>query len=354
METTKVIDLFCGAGGLTCGLEAAGLAVAEGVDADEKCRYPYEANTSARFVRRDIRRYGADDIREAWGDAEHKVLVGCAPCQPFSTYAQKSAGAKDQRWVLLDRFATLVEETKPHIVSIENVPPLKRAVDYQAFRKGLEDAGYEVADPVVDCRHYGAPQMRRRLVLLASRVGPAKLIAATHAKASCWQDAGSAIRGLPAVEAGAVDPSDPLHRASKLSELNLRRVRASTPGGTWRDWPNSLVSACHRRSSGRTYPAVYGRMEWDKPAPTITGQCYGFGNGRFGHPEQDRAITLREAALLQTFPEDFEFFPTDEPFPGMRAVGGMIGNAVPPLLGNVIGRSIMRMLKSARARRNAG
>ena len=347
MEGTKIVDLFCGAGGLTCGLEAAGLTVVEGVDADERCRYPFETNTSARFVGEDVLQYGADHLHEAWGDAKYRVLVGCAPCQPFSTYAQKSAGSKAERWALLGRFGTLVRETKPDIVSIENVPPLKATEGYRAFRRGLEDAGYNVVDPIVDCREYGAPQMRRRLVLLASRLGPVQIIPPTHATSSDWRDVASAIRHLPVLDAGDLDPDDSLHRASKLSDLNLRRVRASTPGGTWRDWPESLKSPCHRRSTGRTYPAVYGRMEWNKPAPTITGQCYGFGNGRFGHPEQDRALTLREAALLQTFPAGFEFFPVGQRFPGMRTVGSMIGNAVPPLLGNVIGQSVIRSLESA-------
>ena len=347
MDGTKIVDLFCGAGGLTCGLEAAGLTVVEGVDADERCRYPYETNTSASFMGKDVRQYGTYHLRKAWGDAEFRVLVGCAPCQPFSTYAQKSASSKGERWALLGRFATLVQATKPDIVSIENVPPLKRTEGYQAFRKGLENAGYEVDDPIIDCRAYGAPQMRRRLVLLASRRGPVQVAPPTHLEPSAWRDVGSTIRNLPVLKAGERDPNDPLHRASKLSDLNLRRIQASTPGGTWRDWPDSLVSPCHRRGSGKTYPAVYGRMAWEQPAPTITGQCYGFGNGRFGHPEQDRALTLREAALLQTFPAGFEFFPADQPFPGMRTVGSMIGNAVPPLLGKVIGESVLRSIEAA-------
>ena len=206
MKGTKVVDLFCGAGGLTCGLEAAGLTVVEGVDADEQCRYPYEANTSARFVGKDVLQYGPYHLRKAWGDAECRVLVGCAPCQPFSTYAQKSAGSKGERWALLGRFATLVQETKPDIVSIENVPPLKRTEGYQAFLKGLKNAGYEVDDPIIDCREYGAPQMRRRLVLLASRRGPVQVAPPTHLKPSAWQDVGSAIRNLPVLKAGGARP----------------------------------------------------------------------------------------------------------------------------------------------------
>ena len=346
MGEVSVVDLFCGAGGLTCGLEAAGLGVAEGVDADERCRHPYDANTSARFVRRDVLEYEAGDIRKAWSGAEHKILVGCAPCQSFSTYSQRGSDVKKGRWALIRRFASLVEETRPDVVSMENVPPLLRTRDYQLLKRRLREAGYHVDDWVVDCRRFGAPQMRRRLVMLASRLGPVEIIPETHAEPTSWNDVESAIGHLPALAAGGVDSDDPMHRASRLSDLNLKRIRVSKPGGTWREWPWSLRSPCHRRRTGKTYPGVYGRMEWQKPAPTITGQCFGFGNGRFGHPEQDRALSLREAAMLQTFPEDFEFFPAHEPFPGMRAVGSLIGNAVPPILGRAIGESIVRHIKS--------
>ena len=347
MRDARIVDLFCGAGGLTSGLEAAGLNVVEGVDADERCRYPYETNTSARFVGKDVLQYGPQRLREAWKGAKHKILVGCAPCQSFSTYSQRwIAGRRRGRWDLIRQFAKLVEQTRPHVVSMENVPPLVRTRDFRAFRSRLRNAGYWVEDKVVDCREYGAPQMRRRLVLLASRLGPVDIGPASHPYSSTWEDVESVIGHLPALEAGQVHADDPLHRASRLSELNLARIRASRPGGTWRDWPKSLVSPCHRRATGKTYPGVYGRMEWDKPSPTITGQCFGFGNGRFGHPEQDRALTLREAALLQTFPEEFEFFSPEEPFPGMSHVGNLIGNAVPPLLGRAIGESIVQHIKS--------
>ena len=347
MQEAKIVDLFCGAGGLTTGLEAAGLTVAEGVDADERCRYPYETNTSARFVGKDVQRYGVGSLRKAWKGAKYRILVGCAPCQSFSTYSQRWATGRSRgRWDLIRRFAWLVEKTRPHMVSMENVPPLVRTGEFRSFRSRLRKAGYWVEERVVDCREFGAPQMRRRLVLLASRLGPVELAEASHADPSTWNDVESAIGHLPAVEAGQVHVTDPLHRASRLSGLNMERICASKPGGTWRDWPRKLVSPCHLRTTGKTYPAVYGRMEWDKPAPTITGQCFGFGNGRFGHPAQDRALSLREAALLQTFPEEFEFFSPDEPFPGMRHVGNLIGNAVPPVLGQAIGECLIGHIKS--------
>lgn len=342
---TVAVDLFCGAGGLTFGLERAGIHVALGVDVDPLCSYPYEANTRAKFVCADIRKFSADQIEKAWSDAKTRVLVGCAPCQAFSTYTQGVRQRHSKRWVLLKRFADLIEETKPEIVSMENVAPLEGTDIFRKFVKRLERLKYNVEYQTVDCREYGAAQMRRRLVLLASRLGSISLVQPTHRAEDSWRTVRDAISHLPRLGAGEISSSDPLHRSASLSDLNMRRMKASRPGGTWRDWPKDLVAACHSKKSGRTYPGVYGRMEWDKPSPTITGQCYGFGNGRFGHPVQDRALSLREAAILQTFPEDYSFMRNQDSFPGMTNLGQMIGNAVPPLLGRVIGQSIVKHLR---------
>lgn len=157
----------------------------------------------------------------------------------------------------------------------------------------------------------------------------------------------SAIGHLPPIPAGGADENDPLHRSSSLSELNLRRIRTSVPGGSWKQWDDTLVAECHRRQTGSTYPSVYGRMRWDEPSPTITTQCYGFGNGRFGHPEQDRALSLREAALLQTFPPMYEFVEEGKPY-HIKALGRHIGNAVPVDLGRVIAKSIKMHLEQYR------
>ena len=149
----------------------------------------------------------------------------------------------------------------------------------------------------------------------------------------------STIGDLPAIVAGEQDPDNKLHKASSLSTLDLKRIRCSLPGGTWRDWPVNLRSSCHRKETGTTYPSVYGRMMWDSPAPTITTQCFGYGNGRFGHPEQDRAISLREAAMLQGFSRDYSFIPNGQPVLFAK-IGRFIGNAVPVTLGKVIGELI--------------
>ena len=150
----------------------------------------------------------------------------------------------------------------------------------------------------------------------------------------------STIGGLPPLQAGEIDPSDRIHRASALTEINLKRIRASVPGGTWRDWPADLRAACHIRDTGATYPSVYGRMKWDEPSPTITTQCFGYGNGRFGHPEQDRAISLREASMIQGFSRDYSFLPDNQPV-SFATLGRLIGNAVPVTLGKAIGKLLV-------------
>ena len=341
--TIRAVDLFCGAGGLTYGLQQAGIEVVEGVDIDQACKFPYETNTNARFIHKDAEQYEPIDFERALADADFRVLVGCAPCQPFSTYAQGSRGAHPNKWALLERFQTLIKQAHPDIVSMENVAPLAQTSKFENFTSRIRRMGYKVDFRIVDCRHYGAPQTRKRLVFLASKLGIVELIPKTNLSADTWTPVKDVIGQLRPLSAGAVDPHDRLHRACSLSPMNLKRIRASKPGGTWRDWPREMRAQCHVRNSGKTYSSVYGRMELDKPAPTMTGQCFGFGNGRFGHPEQDRAISLREAALLQTFPEDYAFFDPGTKL-NIKSVGRMIGNAAPPILGKIIGRSIIEHL----------
>jgi DNA (cytosine-5)-methyltransferase 1 len=341
------VDLFCGAGGLTHGFMLEGLPVVAGIDLDPACRFPYEANNGqARFVERDISKVTIDEIKSLFGDADLKILAGCAPCQPFSTYAHRyESDGEEGRWGLLYHFARLAEGVIPDVITMENVPTVEKHKVFHDFKASLEKLGYEVWAKVVDSSRYGVPQMRRRMVLLASRHGAIEMIDATHEKPKTVKQAIGRLRHLSAGEAA---PRDKLHVTSTLSETNLERIKVSRPGGTWRDWPKHLVAECHRAESGRTYPGVYGRMEWDKPAPTMTTQCYGFGNGRFGHPEQDRAISLREAAILQSFPRKYAFIPKGGEV-SFKVLGRLIGNAVPVDLGRAIARSIDQHLASVAA-----
>jgi DNA (cytosine-5)-methyltransferase 1 len=233
-----------------------------------------------------------------------------------------------------------VKEIQPDLVTMENVPLLAKQAVFAKFVSGLKAQGYSVFHKVVDCADYGVPQHRQRLVLLASKHGPIKMIEPT-VKTESYETVRDAIGELAPLKAGEACPRDPLHQASELSALNLKRIRASKAGGTWRDWDRNLVAACHKKKSGKTYPSVYGRMDWDEPSPTMTTQFFGFGNGRFGHPHQNRAISLREGAILQSFPRNYKFVAKGEPV-YIKTIGRLIGNAVPVKLGKAIGKSIIR------------
>lgn len=336
------VDLFCGVGGLTHGLTRAGIKVQLGVDLDPACRFPMEANNAAKFLEADVGQLMPSDIHKVFEGSQITLLAGCAPCQPFSSYAQSAKREEPHEdWGLLSSFSKLVLAVRPTLVTMENVPPLRKQQIFKDFVTDLEGAGYNIDFRIVDGRDIGLPQRRQRLVLVASLLGPISIPDAEKPQVTVRD----VIADLPMLVAGASDPSDPLHASASLSELNLSRIRHSKPGGTWRDWPKELVSACHARDTGSTYPSVYGRMEWDKPAPTMTTQCYGFGNGRFGHPQQDRAISLREAAMIQSFPKDYAFVP-DGASISFSMLGRMIGNAVPVLLGEYIGEILVEHVKT--------
>lgn len=338
-EDIAAVDLFCGAGGLTYGLACAGIDVRLGVDIDPACAYPIEKNSRAVFLQADVAELDCATIEKAFSGARFSLLAGCAPCQPFSTYSRaakqkysESAGReRSEDWRLVEHFGAVVQKTQPDLVTMENVAPLALRPVFSQFISSLK--GYWIDWKIVECSTTGLPQSRRRLVLVASKVGPLSIPDFN----SPTKTVRSVIGGLPRIAAGGQDPRDRLHRASRLSSTNLKRIRHSVPGGTWRDWPASLRAQCHLKETGATYPSVYGRMEWDLPAPTITTQSFGYGNGRFGHPEQCRAISLREAAMLQGFPKHYSFVPDDEPV-SFSKIGRLIGNAVPVTLGKRVGK----------------
>ncbi len=341
----SVIDLFCGVGGLSHGFLKEGYSIECGYDIDEDCRYAFEKNNKAPFVRRDISALKGRELNREYRSGTPRILIGCAPCQPFSSYTQ---ALDDPKWELLSEFSRLIREAKPDVVSMENVPRLLKFMDgrvFESFVRKLRRNGYQAAWKVLYCPDFGIPQSRSRLVLIASRHGLPELPTPTHRPES-YRTVRSAIGSMPPIGDGEAHPRDRLHRASALSEKNRARIRESRPGGSWREWSKGLVTPCHRKISGKGYSSVYGRMVWDEPAPTMTTQFFGFGNGRFGHPEQHRALSLREGAILQTFPKRYAFVEPGTPV-HFTTVGRMIGNAVPVGLARAIARSIKGHLVDA-------
>jgi DNA (cytosine-5)-methyltransferase 1 len=343
----EAVDLFCGIGGLTKGLQLAGIKVVAGIDNDEKCKYGYETSTGATFIGKSIENISAKDIEKLYSKGAIRVLAGCAPCQSYS--GLNRGGRTEDDNVPIKRFAYLIRTIKPEIVTMENVRGLRDTKHYPVFDYFLgvlKRNGYDFTYDVVNAADYGVPQERKRLVLVASRIGKGiKLIDTTHkGKHVTVRDV---IGRLRPIKDGEIALNDPLHHARKLSDINKKRIKATPKnGGNARSWNEELILDCYKKDSGQTYMgSVYGRMRWDKPAPTMTTQCTGLGNGRFGHPEQHRAISLREAAKFQTFPRDYVFFnPKEDMIAG--DVARFIGNAVPVRLGEVIGKSILEHINA--------
>lgn len=342
-----VVDLFCGIGGLSFGMKSKGFHICGGFDLDKTCRFAYEYNNDAPFFYKDVKEVTKKEIVSLYRENSVRILAGCAPCQPFSSYAFKNKEKDANKYDLLYEFGRLVSEVKPDIITMENVPAIKTFKlknvlgDFVALLKSKK---YHVSVNIVYCPQYGIPQKRKRMVLLASKFGEINLIPPIITDSKDYKTVGQTIAALPPIEAGGVSVHDPLHRASSLSPLNLQRIQVTKEGGSWKEWPDELKLHCHKNESGRSFGSVYGRMKWDEPSPTMTTQCTGYGNGRFGHPEQDRAISAREAALLQTFPMSYRFF-EDEEHVSLTKASRYIGNAVPPVLGEVVAQSILGHLE---------
>ena len=257
-KSISAVDLFCGVGGLTYGLEQAGIKVNAGIDIDKTCKYAYQKNNDAKFICKDIGSVTSDYLSSLYPEDDIKLLVGCAPCQPFSPHAYKKKNREsDAKWGLLTDMQKLVEEVNPEIVSMENVPPLQTQKIFTDFVSTLDDLDYEIDYDVLYCPDYGVPQKRRRLVLIASKLGEISLPSETHAPSEQnglkpYLTVKDTIGNLPEITDGKVCDTDPLHRTRKLAEINKKRLKQSKPGGTWLDWDPELRAPCHQKASGQT------------------------------------------------------------------------------------------------------
>ncbi|PDQ17676.1 hypothetical protein CN311_28795 [Mesorhizobium sanjuanii] len=394
------VDFFCGAGGTTRGLIDAGGYVIAGVDKDTRCRETYVENNSnatidyapPKFLRRDI-----FPVTDAYPDGEYAELEGdlerliehyrsrvpgtpllfaiCAPCQPFTKLSRKELSearkaGRERDSNLLTEAAKFVARFRPEMVLSENVQGIgdpKYGGVWDDFKAQLGELGYATGSKVVCTSNFGVPQYRRRSILVAARrelANPAfltdgglgDLIVPETDPNNVVKTVQTAIGHLPPLTAGATDPTIPNHKTRSLSDLNLKRLSAALPGVSniyMENTPDGDLSlACHRKVNAklqtRCFTDVYTRMSPDRPSPTITTKCHSISNGRFGHfdVQQLRGISLREAAVLQSFPADYVFYPTHM----IEPIARMIGNAVPPRLAEFFSRHLTASIAEPDAR----
>lgn len=344
----KAIDFFCSGGGMSYGMQQAGVNIIAGIDVDKTCEETYKSNIkNADFIHADVFELKETELEQKLSlkrNDDNLILIGCSPCQFWSiinTDRCKSQKSKN----LLKEFRRFVEYFIPGYVVVENVPGVLRRKEesgLEDFIKWLRNSGYAVHFGVHEVSEYGVPQHRRRFTLIANRISnneiePEKI----HEKKITVRDVLGEKNGFPRVEAGHKDNSSFLHTVAGLTPINLQRLSLTEKdGGTrlaYADNPE-LAPDCHKNNK-ESFKDTYGRMWWDRPAPTITTKFFSISNGRFAHPEENRAISLREGAVLQSFPKDYIFKTTS-----IANTARMIGNAVPPKYAEAIGRAIINAL----------
>src|SRR3989338_596275 len=346
------IDLFSGAGGLTFGLKAAGFKVVAAVEVDEAAVNTYTANhPEVHMIHRDIREVKGRDLLKKAGIRKIDLIAGCPPCQGFSKLTDKSRN-NDPRNELVIEMGRMVEELRPKICMMENVPGLngRGSPLLNKFEKKLESLGYIITKEVLQLANYGVPQSRRRLVLLAGRGFKVDLPEPTHARnpedtKKPWVPLREALRKInrPVSYAKAKLNGGPQkyawHVTRDLKPISIERLKYLTPGGSRIALPRKLRPKCHKTAKG--FQNVYGRMSWNNIAPTMTSGCTTLSAGRFGHPEENRTISVREAALIRTFPETYRF-ETEI----IEKACELVGNALPCKFAEIVSHRGLTALES--------
>jgi DNA (cytosine-5)-methyltransferase 1 len=352
MEPTFV-DLFCGIGIGSLGFVKAGFKIVAAIDIDREACAIYETNLGFKPIAGDLRKISGSEILQQAGlkRGELSLCVGCPPCQGFSSLraTRLVKGQKDRRKSMLRVFAKRVEELLPKIVVLENVGGLTSSKNRRyltEFVTRMQSLGYSCDYDVLDAADFGVAQHRKRLILIGVRDGSSSLPDSTHAdpkaesKKPPWRTVRDVIQGLPPLAPGQKSEAVSLHEAASHSRpvLELMR-RIPRNGGGRKDLPRRLWLPCHKRLDKKRNggaDSVYGRMRWDEPSPTITTRCNVPSCGRFVHPSQNRGITLREAARLQSIPDDFHVVGPKE------RVGQWIGNAFPLQLAEALGKHVIQ------------
>lgn len=348
-QPIKVFDFFSGCGGASRGFSEAQLETVFAIDNDPYAAKTFENNfpgtrllvspefddplPKTTFLLKDIESVSLESIEPIVKKCSgHPILfAGCAPCQPFSKQKTQLPD-QDPRKTLLGYFRRFVERYQPEFVFVENVPGMQKVQGkdgpFDDLLNTLDKLEYSFKPEIIAAQNYGVPQKRQRLILIASRLGKIDFPPETHGPGTPNPEYSTPrqwMNDFPPIQAGETHPTIPNHQAGRLSELNLKRIKATPQGGDRRDWPEELRLACHTNGY-KGHTDVYGRIKWDELSSCLTTRCTSLSNGKFGHPEQHRAISAREAACLQTFPRDFVFEG------GVSIAGRQIGNAVPVLL----------------------
>jgi len=345
MQTKKLkaVDFFCSGGGMTNGMRQAGIDVIGGIDFDSDCKDTYEKNNiGTEFILADVFDLKEKDLQTKLSLArndDNLILIGCSPCQYWSiirSNKDKSEKSKD----LLKEFRRFVEYFNPGYVVVENVPGIERRKEESGlaeFIHSLESKGYKVKYDVINLNNYGVPQSRKRFSLIATRLGSTPIfpLPSTDKKPTV-QDFIGIRNGFPEINAGHKDKTVFNHSVAGLSEKNLLRLQGTPSNGGNALWWRQDEKLGREKYEGDGFKDNYSRMTWDKPAPTITTKFFSISNGRFAHPEEHRAISIREGATLQTFPKTYVFYTNS-----IQGASRMIGNAVPPEYAKRIGRSII-------------
>ena len=342
MPVIDVADFFCGCGGTSAGLRKAGMNIVIGIDNDPDSGSTFSKNfPEAHFVLQDVKLLQPFDLVPYFPRERLRPLLfsACAPCQPF-TRQRTRLKKKDDRSSLLDEIHRFVRVFRPEYIFVENVAGLQKFSSKEGplrrFHDLLQELGYDTGYGVLRAQSYGVPQYRRRFVLLASSIAriewPPQATHGPDTENREFETVWKWIGNLPPIKAGESDPNVHNHRAANLSDLNLKRIATTPSGGGRHDWSKDLTLNCHYAHDGHT--DVYGRLHKDRPAAALTTRCISLSNGRFGHPTQNRAISVREAARLQTFDDSFRFEGS------LNSMARQIGNAVPVKFAEAFGRYV--------------
>jgi len=342
----KAVDFFCSIGGMTYGFTMAGIDVIAGIDIDPSCKQTYEYNNkNSKFIEADIKKYSINELKtdaEITENDDDLVFIGCSPCQYWSIINTDKSKSKETA-NLLSEFQKFVEHFKPGYVIVENVPGIMKRKEESGlnhFISTLEKLDYTVVKDILNSNKYGVPQNRKRFALIAARVNKKiSLPEPIKNKSFVVKDFIGMNNGFPAISHGHKDTTDFKHTTARLSDLNFRRIQKTKKNGgsrlNWKDDPE-LQLECYK-GNDNAFNDIYGRMKWNVPSPTITTKFHSISNGRFGHPSENRGLSLREGATLQTFPKKYVFKEKS-----IGKVARQIGNAVPPKLAYLIAKQIAK------------